>query len=146
VRKLRKKQKQNIIVILFFFEGNKTHLALINELDRLAIVSSTDLQLTNLGEESPAAGGKWGFGADSRRWGNFYIFILKNTHFWASFGLNFCLKRIFKWLQKMCWCTPKAEPRGACPHSPPYYATVFKTISTGLRIHSFMYLIFCAYY
>jgi len=30
VQKLRKKQKQNIIVILFlfcFFEGNKTHLA-----------------------------------------------------------------------------------------------------------------------
>jgi len=30
-----------------------------------------------------------------------------------------------------------------CP--PATYATVFKAVSTVLRIHSFMYLIFCAY-
>jgi len=45
-------------------------------------------------------------------------------------------------------------PKAYAPECVPYlslpllhcYATVFKAISTDLRIHSFMYLIFCAYY
>jgi len=32
------------------------------------------------------------------------------------FGLNFCLKHVFKCLQKVCWCAPL---HGAYPHLPP---------------------------
>jgi len=46
-----------------------------------------------LGAEIPTAGGKRGV----RRCGDFYRFFPINTHFKAYFGLNFCLKQVFKY-------------------------------------------------
>jgi len=40
----------------------------------------------------------------------YYSFFPKNTHFLAYFGLYFCLKRIYEWLQKVCWCAPGCVP------------------------------------
>jgi len=31
-------------------------------------------------------------------------------------GINFCLKLVFKWLQKVCWFAPKACTSGHVPH------------------------------
>jgi len=36
-------------------------------------------------------------------------------HFYAYFGLNFCLKRVFKWLQKVFYSTIKACAPGRVP-------------------------------
>jgi len=34
--------------------------------------------------------------------------VFQKKHFKAYFGLKFCLKHVFKWLKKVCWCVPKA--------------------------------------
>jgi len=56
--------------------------------------------------------------ANMGRWGDFYIFFFKNTHFWAYFRLNFCLKRVFNDYKKCADMPPRPVPRPRAPTSP----------------------------
>jgi len=71
----RSKSRTFTVVILLFFEGNKTHFSVKNKLDRLAIVGKSNNVPT-------AAGGKRGFGGGVPDAEVIFTFLFqKHTHF-----------------------------------------------------------------
>jgi len=68
--------------------------------------------------------GKWGFGGKAPD----AAAILQPFFFQeiCIFSLNFCLKTHFMWLNRVCWCAPKACSQCLCPlpHDMPLAITV----------------------
>jgi len=115
----RIKNRTFTVVILFFFEGNKTYLALEMNFDNVVIVGgSNNAGVLERSPQPPEANG--GFEQDPpmlRRY--FTVFYFQKYAFLTYFSLNFCLKRVLNDCKKGAVASPRPAPWGACLHFPP---------------------------
>jgi len=89
-----------------------------NEVDKVLMVGgSNNAGHWRRSSQPPEANG--GSGAEPPTQRQCFTFFKKYAFLsvlWSKyFGLNFCLKCVFKWLQKVCWCAPKACAPGRMP-------------------------------